>query len=148
MKVFAIITAALMASGGAAYYMHSDGGCPLSKSGSCCTASVDATPICCTTPCPACSADCLTCCDTCEVCCTTGVQAAASAKPECCSAGAAKVATAKASCCAPGADCCVSACCFGAAAAVAKPAVEECCAVCNSPARVVTATGAASLKVK
>lgn len=128
MKVFALITAALMATGGAAYYLHSDSmTCPLAKSGGCCSTGEEK-PVCCETPCPACATDCLTCCDSCEVCCTTGVQSAVSAvkvsaKSECCAAGATKV-------------------------AVAKVEAEDCCAACTSPARVVTAAAAAGIGAK
>jgi hypothetical protein len=128
MKVFAIITAGLMAAGAGAYYLHSDSaGCPLAKSGGCCVTSPQDKPGCCETACPACTTDCTECCDVCELCCTAGVQAS--------------VAAAKADCCVPGADCC-----FGAGTAVAKPAAtEDCCSVRTSPTSVATAAAVAGI---
>lgn len=95
MKVFAILTACLMAAGGATYYLtSSDGtcpltGCPVAKTGGCC-ATGDASKVDgCAEPCPACSTDCRECCDVCEACCVAGVSVPAvktSAKADCCSA--------------------------------------------------------------
>src|SRR5689334_12016396 len=83
MKVFAIITAALMASAGGGYYYyttqscHSHADCPIAKTGGCCLKG-DATQSC-ETPCGGCTNDCLECCDICELCCTTGAQVPVSA---------------------------------------------------------------------
>jgi hypothetical protein len=91
MKVFAILTACLMAAGGATYYISSEGcpfssNCPVAKTGGC---SATVAP-CCATPCPACSTDCLECCAVCEQCCEAGATvpaiATASVKTNCCSA--------------------------------------------------------------
>ncbi len=158
MKLFAIITAGLMAAGSGAYYLHSNSpchsnaDCPVAQAGGCCTPGQSDKPICCTIPCPACSIDCLACCDACEVCCTAGVQAPVSAKvadkPSCC-AGASKVTATKANCCVPGADCCISACCSDVENAVAKPvANEERCSVCASPAHVATTAALAGIGAK
>lgn len=75
MKAFAIVTACVLAVGGASYYLHSCDTCPLtgaplSQTDGCCTGH-GATPSC-GTPCPACSADCLECCAVCESCCEAG----------------------------------------------------------------------------
>jgi hypothetical protein len=77
MKVFAIITAALMASAGVGYYVYncdsceSNRNCPLAKSGGCCLHDA---PQSCESPCSHCNTDCFECCDICESCCTYGVQ--------------------------------------------------------------------------
>ena len=106
MKVFAILTACLMAAGGATYYLTSSEsgcpltGCPVAKTGGCCATDAVSKPDCCVTPCPACSTDCLECCAVCEECCAAGVSVAAvkTAKADCCAVGDV--------CCAPGAACC------------------------------------------
>ena len=108
MKVFAILTACLMAAGGATYYLSSSDtcpltGCPVAKTGGCCATDAAAKPDCCVTPCPACSVDCRECCTVCEECCAAGVSVAsvplaAKAKPDCCAVGDV--------CCAAGASCC------------------------------------------
>lgn len=127
MKIFAILTACVMAAGGATYYFASnDGGCPFSrcpvaKTGGCCgTEEASAgKPECCLLPCPACSNDCGECCAVCEDCCIAGAGSAKSVPT------AAKV---KSDCCLVGADCCekVAPCCGDKAdgpAAIATSAV-------------------------
>lgn len=92
MKVFALITAALMASAGGAYYLHSTDSppskaeCPVAKTGGGC-AQGDA-PQCCAAPCPACAGDCR---GACEDCCVAGAQVSTKA--------------ARSGCCAPAPSC-------------------------------------------
>jgi hypothetical protein len=97
MKVFAIVTACVLAAGGGAYYFHSCDTCPLTgypvaKTGGCCSTD-NGQPSCCTLPCPACSDDCLECCATCEQCCEAGaavptaaLSANVTAEEDCCAA--------------------------------------------------------------
>jgi hypothetical protein len=82
MKVFAIITAALMATAGAGYYFYTDSNCsnsscPIAKLGGCC-ANGDKVQSC-ELPCGGCSHDCQECCDICELCCSAGAQVSTSA---------------------------------------------------------------------
>jgi hypothetical protein len=76
MKVFAIITVALMATAGGAYYLtsdscHSNSSCPIAKLGGCCSRIA---PQSCETPCSSGSQDSSECGDICELCCTSGIQ--------------------------------------------------------------------------
>lgn len=101
MKIFAILTASLMASAGGAYYFTASdggcpfGGCPVAKTGGCCqTESAAAQPDCCQLPCPACENDCRECCAVCEDCCVAGATVVAPAptaakakKAGCCVSG-------------------------------------------------------------
>jgi hypothetical protein len=105
MKVFAIVTACLMAAGGATYYLSSSDtcpltGCPVAKTGGCCATDSVAKSDCCAVPCPACATDCRECCTVCEACCVAGasVPTVKTVKADCCAAGDV--------CCAPGAACC------------------------------------------
>lgn len=178
MKLFAIITASLMATAGGAYYLHSNSSCcakrsnadcPVAQVGGCCAPDSAGKPVCCTNPCPACEADCLACCDACEVCCSAGVQASVSTKAadkSSCCAGTPKVAAKKAGCCGPNSPCCeagllcclTDACCEDAARAVAKVAAKadccfpgsDCCfsACCTSPAKVATTAALAGVGAK
>ena len=142
MKLFAIITAGLMAAGTGAYFLHSGSDCPLAKSGGCCQATATATPDCCATACPACATDCLTCCDLCESCCTVAVQAPVSeVKAECCAAGASKLGAGAAKVAAVKTDCCA------ASAEFCEP-VSACCGGRTSPASVVNAAVAAGIAAK
>lgn len=154
MKVFAILTAALMVAGGSAYYFgafesSSPSPCcklktaPVAKTGGCCSDSQN----------PACCANGGTpdCCGPNEPCCLTGVECCISGA--CCEPATATTA-AKADCCAVGADCCFpgSACCSAPAAvavrAKAAPVEEACCPHCLTPAKVATAAVVAGVTPK
>jgi hypothetical protein len=138
MKLFSIITAALMASAGGAYYVHStntpqqpsNAECPVALAGGCCLGADK--PQCCAAPCPACATDCRECCDVCEACCVAGAQVSAKAKvDDCCAAAAACCAGPDccfpgAPCCEAGAPCCLSgSCCDAATRAVTAGATVK-----------------------
>lgn len=107
MKLFAIITAGVLAAAGGVYYFASEG-CPFGgKTG--CSAPMPSAEVS-ASDCCAVKAETSDCCAKVEACCE--------AVAPCCSE--AKVAKAvKADCCAVGADCCAigAACCLGATAA-------------------------------
>jgi hypothetical protein len=79
MKVFAILTASLMAAGSAAYFLQDScspcyhtGNCPVAKTGGCCSGDYDQ-PSSCSLPCSvSANPDC--CATVCELCCTDAVQ--------------------------------------------------------------------------
>jgi hypothetical protein len=124
MKLFAIITAGVLAAAGGAYYMHSEG-CPFS--GGCKTscsapapAEVASVSDCCAVKSPCCAPQTEVCCQPDASCC--GPTAECCALGLACCLEAKAVATAqvtKPDCCAIGADCCAvgAACCLGATAA-------------------------------
>ena len=99
MKVFAILTAALMTAGGATYYISSEGcpfsGCPTAKSGGCCVTDKVSD---CAAACSLCSDECLDCCTVCEECCVAGASIATASKTDCCAVAAA--------CCDKASACC------------------------------------------
>jgi hypothetical protein len=118
MKVFAIITAAVMATAGGVYFLSSGNcllksDCPVATSGGCCPLTSDAGS--CEVRCPGCSTDCLECCTVCEQCCTFGAQAAVETK---------------------------------VSATTPSDAEEECCPHCATPAKHATSAvmSGASLK--
>jgi hypothetical protein len=178
MKVLALLTASLMAAGGATYFFasSSDGGCPFSRcpvatSGGCCSAEkASAKHSCCELACPACETDCAECCSVCETCCVAGAGTAslntsvvkAKAKSDCCAAGGSDCCAPGAACCAAGVDCCVTGtCCDGAKAnapafkdagkyTLAKPAAgcASCCDAGDSPVSVATAAALAGAGAK
>jgi hypothetical protein len=129
MKVFAIVTACLMAGAGLAYYTSSSN-CttcvaPVAQSGVCTETKLD----CCTTPCPACASDCQSCCDVCELCCSAGIEGGAATKATklsgCCEAPPVKLTAAK-----PVED------------------EDECCPACKTPVKVATAAALAGIGSK
>jgi hypothetical protein len=96
MKLFAIITAAVMSTAGGAYY-YTNNGCPFQgacekapvSSSACTSCNATATPSCCELPCPGCATDCRECCDDCELCCSAGATVSVSTTAEkapCCAA--------------------------------------------------------------
>lgn len=134
MKLFAIITAGLMAAGGGVYFYSastcSKSGCtgaPVAKSGGCCAEKLE-------------------CCATHEECCPITEAAGAVAT------NLTAAVSAKASCCAVKDECCLvlAACCTAEQVnAAAKPIeIAGCCEACASPVRTVTsaAKSIASLK--
>ncbi len=116
MKLFAIITAGLMAAGGGIYF-YSTSTC--SKSGCNTSAPVAKTGGCCLT------GDKPDCCATQDACCVL---------QEACCSSATSVSAKTPTCCAAKEECCIinAACCTATkASAVAKPVeIEGCCAAC------------------
>lgn len=149
MKLFAIITAGLMAAGAGVYFYStyspcSKGGCPapVAKTGGCCdgTEPVKAATSCCPNPCDECVAKGCTGCDLCATCCGSAKTAA---KPAGACCATEKVAAKPDACCAAKDECCLvqAACCAAEkVAAKAKPReIVGCCDEgCASPARAVT----------
>ena len=83
MKLFAMITAGLMALGGAAFYLHHSGSCPFSsscpvaQSGGCCEISSESS--CCEAPSRAAAMEVNDPLQICETCCTAGAEVMVSA---------------------------------------------------------------------
>lgn len=137
MKVFAILTACMMAAGGVAYYLDSPDSHP-----SCCRGPKDASL---TTPEAGCPGDAAK-----PSCCALSAQ---SAKPVCCSTGGPNCCGPTAPCCEAGLACCATgACCDGAKAAAQvaaqAAATEDCCAGCVSPAKLGAAAATAGVALK
>ncbi len=124
MKVFAIITASLMAVAGGVYFYSTESGCsgakcggyPVAKTGGCCDKATGEV----STEIPTCCAKLDDCCLTNAACCTTA--SVAKANTPCCFPGAA--------CCEAGLPCCVTAACCTVTSmtVVAKPKeIAGCC---------------------
>lgn len=133
MKLFAIVTAGLMAAGGGSYYLFGTSTCsgnkcgmraPVATSGGCCSTAADV---------PSCCAAKEECCELQQACCAVATGASAK-KADCCYP--------EAPCCVAQAECCLAGvCCATASAkAVKKPIeIESCCeAPAPTAARVVS----------